>query len=623
MALWLSIMERRCNNMAPFFKQGDFTIDPNTTPEMLKAKRERLAALMPQYGKAQYIGEGLGQLFYGIGEGRQSNAMDKYEGEQRKGASDAYDTLMRGGGGPLSILGMRPQGDTGRYTPQPQTEADVLGNDVMGALGKPSQDGMGPKIVETANALGMDPVDLATIISYETAGTFDPTKAGPTTQWGQHKGLIQFGEPQAQQYGVDWANPEGSQLGADGAVAKYFKANGWQPGMGMMDAYSIVNAGGPGRYNASDANNGGAPGTVADKVNGQMAGHREKAQAMLGGTYAPQGGNGSPQPQPVRVADAGGPDLTYLMEAAANPWLTPEQRGVVNGMIQQRQAQQQAADDRYWKQQDPAYLQGLELGRIQLEQARNPQPKPTDDMREYDFAKSQGYEGTFQDFMMGMKKAGATNVNVGGEGAPGLGKLSTDYGYVLDPSTGKPTIDPITGLPRSAPIPGSPAALDAEKAAVAAKVKTGNASTASDVVTAAASRAREAAGKRDFGGFGSNIIGKINQYSDSAEVIRQVEVLKSNAKIENLTAMRAASPTGGALGAVSDKESEMLAAKSGALDPTSPNFLRDLDDYERTLLRTVHGPEAGDAIYEATRGGNATDADGWQNINGVKVRVKQ
>jgi hypothetical protein len=137
------------------------------------------------------------------------------------------------------------------------------------------------KISETAQSLGMDPVDLATIISYETAGTFDPTKRGPTTQWGQHRGLIQFGEPQAEKYGVDWSDPVNSQLGPDGAVARYFKASGYQPGMGLLDAYSIVNAGGPGRYNRSDANNGGAPGTVADKVNNQMAGHRQKAEALM------------------------------------------------------------------------------------------------------------------------------------------------------------------------------------------------------------------------------------------------------------------------------------------------------------------------------------------------------
>ena len=142
-------------------------------------------------------------------------------------------------------------------------------------------------IIETANALGMDPGVLATIISYETAGTFDPTKRGPTTKWGQHRGLIQFGEPQAKQYGVDWNDPLGSQLGPDGAIVKYFLASGWKPGMSELDAYSVVNAGGPGRYNASDTAAGGAPGTVKDKVETQFGPHRDKAYALLGGEYTP------------------------------------------------------------------------------------------------------------------------------------------------------------------------------------------------------------------------------------------------------------------------------------------------------------------------------------------------
>ena len=145
-------------------------------------------------------------------------------------------------------------------------------------------------IFATADALGMDPADLATIISYETGGTFNPTQAGPHTKWGQHRGLIQFGEPQAKQYGVDWNDPLGSQLGPNGAVVKYFQGSGWKPGMGMLDAYSIVNAGGPGKYNASDAGAGGAPGSVRDKVEQQMGGHRRKAIALLGEGYTtPQG----------------------------------------------------------------------------------------------------------------------------------------------------------------------------------------------------------------------------------------------------------------------------------------------------------------------------------------------
>jgi hypothetical protein len=154
-------------------------------------------------------------------------------------------------------------------------------------------------IADTAQALGMSPTTLATIISYETAGTFDPTKKGPTTKWGQHKGFIQFGEPQAKQYGVDWRDPVNSQLGANGAVAKYFRDRGWKPGMNEMQAYSIVNAGAPNKFNASDTKAGGAPGTVRDKVLNQFAPHRAKAQKLMGGEYMPS----VPRQQQKSVSD--------------------------------------------------------------------------------------------------------------------------------------------------------------------------------------------------------------------------------------------------------------------------------------------------------------------------------
>jgi len=136
-------------------------------------------------------------------------------------------------------------------------------------------------IYEAANALGIEPEVLATTISYETGGTFNPTKKGPTTKWGQHKGLIQFGEPQAKKHGVDWKNPLDSQLGPNGAVVSYLKAAGVTPGMGLLDVYSAINAGAPGLYDRSDAKAGGAPGTVRDKVEKQMAGHIKKAQDLF------------------------------------------------------------------------------------------------------------------------------------------------------------------------------------------------------------------------------------------------------------------------------------------------------------------------------------------------------
>src|SRR5690606_23743819 len=97
-----------------------------------------------------------------------------------------------------------------------------------------------------------------------------------------------------------------------------------------------------------------------------------------------------------------------------------------------------------------------------------------------------------------------------------------------------------------------------------------NQTVASDTITNAASQAREIIDRsgRLAVGIGGQIISSFPE-TDAAELRRQVEVLKSNAKISNLQAMRAASPTGGALGAVSDRENEMLAAKAGALDPNA------------------------------------------------------
>jgi hypothetical protein len=139
-------------------------------------------------------------------------------------------------------------------------------------------------IFEAATELGIAPEDLATAISYETGGTFDPMQRGPTTQWGEHIGLIQFGEPQRAENGVDLSTPGAaitSQLGRDGAIVRYLRRAGVKPGMGMLDVYSAINAGRVGRYGASDANNGGAPGTVRDRVENQMAGHRQNALALF------------------------------------------------------------------------------------------------------------------------------------------------------------------------------------------------------------------------------------------------------------------------------------------------------------------------------------------------------
>jgi len=134
---------------------------------------------------------------------------------------------------------------------------------------------------QAAADLGISPVDLLTVISYETGGKFSTSIKGGAG--GRHIGLIQFGIPEAKKYGVHANQTPGEQMKS---VVAYLKDRGFKPGMNILDLYSTINAGSPGRYNASDANNGGAPGTVADKVRTQMAGHKAKAIALLGGKYS-------------------------------------------------------------------------------------------------------------------------------------------------------------------------------------------------------------------------------------------------------------------------------------------------------------------------------------------------
>ena len=290
-----------------------------------------------------------------------------------------------------------------------------------------------------------------------------------------------------------------------------------------------------------------------------------------------------------------------------------------NRKTQQAQAQRNKTLE-YLQQNNPelaalmeAGMSGSEALGLAYKAQQPPQAeKPTSAIQNYNFAREQGYDGSFVDWQTAQKKAGAHNVTVNNQNPmPGLSKLGEGMSYLYNPDGSVKTDE--RGIPMSAPIQGTKAGIAAEEAERKRVLAEGNADTATRIITSAASRAREAAGQRALGGFGQSIV-QMNPYTDSAEVARQVEVLKSNAKVENLTAMRAASPTGGALGSVTEKEAQMLADKSGALDPSSPNFARDLDDYELSLLQVIHGPEDGMRIFQQTRtrapdtGGGEIDA---------------
>lgn len=703
------------------------------TPEQVKRQQMQAQALQQagaDFSPAGHWTEALGRGLSGFMGGLQERRANEAENAGISSANEAFNNsgiaeLLTGGGA-------APQSSGGQVATSYQPSGDEV------------RDG----IISTANSLGIDPVDLATAISYETAGTFDPTKGGPTTKWGQHRGLIQFGEPQAKQYGVDWSNPVASQLGENGAVARYLRDTGVKPGMGLLDVYSAINAGGVGRYNRSDTAAGGAPGTVRDKVEQQMAAHRRKAEALLGGggqqpvQVASADPNFMPdvssreipltalQPSPVAEAlatqpqlpqataapasqsnpvsesllaqndmalggalslDAGAgtaqqagfpqpqqqqrtaPNMAAILQLANNPYLNDTQRTILGSVLQQ----QMQANDPLRALQLQAAQQGLTKGELEIAAMQQPKateygfqtlgdgtvvrtnkatgevvpayegtPKPTTDVQNYEYATN---NPGFVDYQQQLKKAGAssTNVNVGGEGMPGLGKLSSDYGYVLNPETGQPVIDPSSGLPQAAPVPGSPAARQIEEETRAKEAGKRNASDYARTVVQDVGIAKNYLSSLDGLAAADGVVGANYRKTRAGipgtpeyNMTQFVESALSNVTLDTMNRMRETSAAGATgMGNMSDKQLKVIQGVLGQWDPGLPvkdqqlilnrlsDFYMDVqygskaerEEAIRQGRMTKEESDAIDSLYSAVQGNNG----GWQEINGVKIRVKQ
>lgn len=148
---------------------------------------------------------------------------------------------------------------------------------------EPGKPGTGFTKVATdiASRFGLSPVDVASVISYETGGTFSSTVMGGKN--GQYMGLIQFGPSERAKYGIT-AKSSPEQWST--AVGNFLEDRGFKKGMGVLDLYSTINAGSPGRYNASDGN-----GTVRSHTEKILSEHRVGAEKWLAGggvTEAPR-----------------------------------------------------------------------------------------------------------------------------------------------------------------------------------------------------------------------------------------------------------------------------------------------------------------------------------------------
>jgi len=170
-----------------------------------------------------------------------------------------------------------------------------------------------------------------------------------------------------------------------------------------------------------------------------------------------------------------GPDLNTLLEAARNPWLNDQERALVNTLLEQKM-----------QESDP--LRKLQLQKLQQELNAKPErktvtingrlvdaqtgqeianfpeePKKPSAVQEYEYAKTQGFPGTFQDWEASKKggmslqvdpTTGAVTFQQGNNIKPMTEGQSKDTTFAVRAEGALPLIDKygdaLTSLPESA-----------------------------------------------------------------------------------------------------------------------------------------------------------------------------
>jgi hypothetical protein len=216
--------------------------------------------------------------------------------------------------------------------------------------------------------------------------------------------------------------------------------------------------------------------------------------------------------------------------------------------------------------------------------------KPTSAIQNYNFAVDQGFDGSFVDWQTGQKRAGATNVNV--NNASEVGTIPQGFELFTDPETGARSMRPVTGGPED------PTKFNEKKAANEAQKATVARQAIADIK-----------GKLSQGGLlnmpevgvvGSRLADMgLNQ--EAVDVKRKLETLQSVVSFDRLQQMREASPTGGALGAVSERELALLQSSMGALsnDMSEEELTKTLDFIDGVMSKFAAYPQGAQAMQPA------------------------
>ncbi len=182
-----------------------------------------------------------------------------------------FEDRGKGTGRILRIAG-RPAG--GGTAAAPGFPAAPVLPPPAGASASPRLSSQAKALVAAASTLGVSPLDLATIIGFETGGTYNPSKWGGRD--GKHMGLIQFGPNERKAYGAYEGQSFEEQV--QGPVVRYlqdrFRGVGMQTqGADLLTLYRTVLGGNP----KADLSKKDGFGTTPESGVARMAPHRAEA----------------------------------------------------------------------------------------------------------------------------------------------------------------------------------------------------------------------------------------------------------------------------------------------------------------------------------------------------------
>lgn len=312
-----------------------------------------------------------------------------------------------------------------------------------------------------------------------------------------------------------------------------------------------------------------------------------------GGGQAAVGGQGGMAQAGIPQGGMNSEVAALLAEGMADPWIRQQGGPVIEALMQQQM-----------RQSDPMYQAQLQNQQLQNQALMNPAaPKPvyeggqwwdigsgqpqalteavpdqTSAMQNYEYLIGQG-----MDPASAVERAfgGGVNVAVNNRTDPAP---ATGYRNVYDEAG---------NLISQEPIPGGPAALEMEAAAAAREGMQGltarQLNPTIDDITTARDLAENGIGTTGmFSGMIQRIPG-VGQ--DSVDMAATIDAIGSGISLESLNQMRQNSPTGGALGNVSDKQSALLSEAFGSLrqSMSKDQFLYNLARVENTLNDIVHG----------------------------------